>query len=394
MRELFSSAMQNLLRKRGRSSLTMLGVAIGVASVLVIGSISQCGADALTREMDSLGLNGIAISAAQESGAALSQEDLNVIRQNRNVQQAMPILMQNASAVAREYETPAMVWGIDANANRMISLSVQHGRAIHSGDIRSSAQVCLVDEKFSQASYSRENIVGKRVSILCGGQAEEFLVVGVVKTGSGLLQNMIGDYIPTFLYIPYTTMQSMLGKSSFDQIAVKLNPKASLDAVGQELAARLDAYHGQTGAYTSSNLTKQRESLTNILEIVTLALSAVGAISLLVASLSIMTVMLVSVKERTREIGIKKAIGAQRSVILLEFLLEALLLTVFGCMFGSVLGYGISFGGAALLGLPLPFRADLFLAAIGFSLLSGLLFGVYPAMKASALKPVDALRTE
>ena len=394
MRELFSSALQNLLRKRARSFLTVLGVAIGVASVLVIGSISQCGADALTREMDSLGLNGIAISAAQESGAALSQEDLNVIRQNRNVQQAMPILMQNASAVAREYETPAMVWGIDANANRMISLSVQHGRAIHSGDIRSSAQVCLVDEKFSQASYSRENIVGKRVSILCGGQAEEFLVVGVVKTGSGLLQNMIGDYIPTFLYIPYTTMQSMLGKSSFDQIAVKLNPKASLDAVGQELAARLDAYHGQTGAYTSSNLTKQRESLTNILEIVTLALSAVGAISLLVASLSIMTVMLVSVKERTREIGIKKAIGAQRSVILLEFLLEALLLTVFGCMFGSVLGYGISFGGAALLDLPLPFRADLFLAAIGFSLLSGLLFGVYPAMKASALKPVDALRTE
>ena len=394
MRELFSSALQNLLRKRGRSFLTMLGVAIGVASVLVIGSISQCGADALTREMDSLGLNGIAFFAVQESGAAFSQEVLNVIRQNRTVQQAMPILMQNASAVAREYETPAMVWGIDANANRMISLSVQHGRAIHSGDIRSSAQVCLVDEKFSQASYSRENIVGKRVSILCGGQAEEFLVVGVVKTGSGLLQNMIGDYIPTFLYIPYTTMQSMLGKSSFDQIAVKLNPKASLDAVGQELAARLDAYHGQTGAYTSSNLTKQRESLTNILEIVTLALSAVGAISLLVASLSIMTVMLVSVKERTREIGIKKAIGAQRSVILLEFLLEALLLTVFGCMFGSVLGYGISFGGAALLGLPLPFRADLFLAAIGFSLLSGLLFGVYPAMKASALKPVDALRTE
>ena len=139
---------------------------------------------------------------------------------------------------------------------------------------------------------------------------------------------------------------------------------------------------------------KQKDGLTNMLDIITLVLSAVGAISLLVASLSIMTVMLVSVNERTREIGIKKSIGAKKSAILLEFLFEAVLITLLGCAVGIMFGYGISYAGASYFQMRLSFRGDILLLAVGFSLLTGVIFGVYPAAKASNLKPVDALRME
>ncbi|NLG93561.1 MAG: FtsX-like permease family protein, partial [Clostridiales bacterium] len=123
-------------------------------------------------------------------------------------------------------------------------------------------------------------------------------------------------------------------------------------------------------------------------------LTAVGSVSLLVASLSIMTVMLVSVNERTREIGIKKAIGAKRSSIMLEFMFEAILISFIGCIFGLVAGYLISYAGANSFGMALNIRGDMILPVVAFSILFGTIFGIYPAYKASNMKPVDALRQE
>ena len=131
-----------------------------------------------------------------------------------------------------------------------------------------------------------------------------------------------------------------------------------------------------------------------MLEIITLILTAVGAISLLVASLSIMTVMLVSVNERTREIGIKKAIGASRSSIMVEFLFEAVLISLIGCVTGLLLGYAISASGATLMEITFPLNSKTILPSVVFSLVTGIVFGVYPAYKASKLAPVDALRME
>ena len=223
---------------------------------------------------------------------------------------------------------------------------------------------------------------------------EEFEVVGVIKTGSGLLQNLIGDYIPNFLYVPYTTLQSVTGKNSFDQIAVRVEDNYDVDEAGQSIVSTLSNTTGISDGFLANNLVKQKDGLKSILNTVTVVLSAVGAISLLVASLSIMTVMMVSVNERTREIGIKKSIGARRSTILCEFLLEAIFISLIGCLIGVVVGIGISFFGASYVNISLQLRKDIILLAVGFSLLSGIIFGVYPAAKASRLKPVDALRIE
>ena len=397
MIDMVRCAVRNLGRKKVRSALTIMGISIGVASVIMIGNISQCGTNAINTELDSLGLSGLSISTSTfgDTAISLTQDDLDLVCSNHSVAQAMPIMMENTQAYDKKSnELNTLLWGIDAKANQIISLKVIHGRCINNSDVNLAGNVCMVDQNFSKTMYQREDIVGKKIPILCGGAVEDYEVVGVIKTGSGLLQNMIGNYIPNFIYIPYTTMQDAIGRKSFDQIAVKVNPDVDVDAAGNEIVSTLARVNGFNEGYHANNLSKQKEGLSNLLNIVTVILSAVGAISLLVASLSIMTVMLVSVNERTREIGIKKSIGARRRTIMLEFLLEALLLSLIGCVIGAIVGNLVSYLGALYVGISLGVRLDIILLAMGFSVFTGVIFGVYPAAKASNLRPVDALRLE
>lgn len=395
MIDYIKSAFQNLSRKRARTFLTIFGIAIGVGSVIIIGNISQCGTTALSTELDSLGLGGLTISSsANASNIVINQNDLGIVKKTDQVEQAAPIIVQRTEASTRTIHTNALVWGIDTKASEIISINLLYGRLFNNADITSGANVCLVDEAFSKSAYKRSNIVGKNISILCGSTQETFKVIGIIKTGSGLLQNIIGDYIPTFIYVPYTTVQTAVGRDDFDQIAVKIKKGANVDNIGKSIVDNLNRNNGTVDAFVSNNLAKQKDTLTNMLDIITLILSAVGAISLLVASLSIMTVMLVSVNERTREIGIKKAIGAKRSSIMLEFMFEAILISLIGCLFGIIAGYLVSYAGAAYFRMKLSVRIDIMLLAVGFSVFSGTVFGVYPAYKASKLKPVDALRQE
>ena len=349
------AAAKNLGRKKLRSSLTILGITIGVASVILIGNIGQCGTQAVNAEVNSLGLGGLTISAGSQEGgeAGLTLEDLKTIRKTASVEEAAPVIMQNTKIGYRNEQMDALVWGIDTKASQVISLQVLYGRSISNGDVNTCANVCMVDQNFARAAYNRDN----------------------------------------FVYVPYSTLQHTTGNNYFDQIAVRVEAGSDADEIGQTIVNTLARVNGG-GEYVSNNLVKQKDGLLKLMDIVTLVLSAVGAISLLVASLSIMTVMLVSVNERTREIGIKKSIGAKRSTILLEFLLEAVLISIIGCGIGVIIGNGISYVGASLFGITLSLRLDVMGSAVLFSLLTGIIFGVYPAVKASAMRPVDALRQD
>jgi putative ABC transport system permease protein len=310
------------------------------------------------------------------------------------VDSAIPVVLDYTKTYMRELMMDAAVWGIDYGASQVFYLNSLHGRLLTKNDVTAHRDVCVVDQNVARAYYKRDNIVGKTVSIQFASGNRELEIVGVVSSGGNLLQGLIGEVVPCFVYMPYTTLQDYSGKDSFDQIAVKIKPGVDGDIAGEQIQNVLVDYTGVSGGFKAENMASQKEKLDSVLNIITVALSAIAAVSLIVAGLSIMTVMLVSVNERTREIGIKKSIGASRRSILTEFMVEAFAISVIGSLIGTAVGVLLIVVGCLPFGIPIRINSQIVLVCIAFSILVGVVFGVYPASVASKLKPVDALRCE
>ena len=397
MLEMLKIAVRNLTRKSMRTWLTIASISIGIASVVVIGAIGDAGKAAVTSELDNMGITGLSVSTAAygtSTSVHLQMDELNAIRELPSVENAMPLIMYYTDSTLKGEKTDSLVWGIDSGAKQVISLELLHGRLINKNDVEDTAKVCLVDQNYALTTYGRENIVGKTMQILMNGNEETYEIVGIVSAGSSIMQNVIGNYVPSIVYVPYTSLQEYAVINKFDQIAVKVNPGSNVEDAQSSIISALDQVSGTTGAFHAENLAKQRDQLMSMLDIITLVLSLIGGISLIVAGLGIMTIMLVSVTERTREIGIKKAIGAKNHKIMVEFLLEAVFITAIGSLLGALVGLGISMLGLMAVGMSAAIQWPTILNAIGVSMLIGVFFGVYPAYKASKLRPVEALRIE
>ncbi len=386
-------AIRVLFRKPLRSFLTMLGILIGVASVILIGVISQYGTDMLGNEMESLGLSSLMITSEDTRFDPLGEEELFRINSMEGVADTSPVLMQTGEVAAGDVECESMLWGISYRADHIISLQIVAGRVFNASDCMQYRDVCLIDESLSKQAFDTIDSVGKQLQIEIGNESYTFTVAGVVKTGTGLLQNLLSGYIPSFIYLPYTTMQLYSGRSNFDQIAVKTEDGVSADWIGEEVVEELNRVVGVDG-YSAGNLAGQKESLKNILNLCTLVFSAVGGISLLVASLSIMTIMFISIQERKQEIGIKKALGAGKGRIMLDFLSEALLLSGMGSAAGIAVGLLVCGILAVSFGITVHIRTEIVISAVFLSIISAVLFSLWPAKRAADMRPVDALRQE
>lgn len=334
MFDLFRCAFQNLTRKKSRTWLTILSIAVGVASVILISSIGAIGTQTVNREIDELGIGALTVSS-NSLGAdqiALGEEHLNFLRIQSQVAEAVPVLTEKARVEMRGLLADGMIWGIDAGAKQIFNLDLQYGRLFRKEDILSGQKICLVDETMAQAFYHRENIVGKKLKISLDGHYGTFDIVGVVSSGGNILQNFIGEYVPSFVYIPYTSMQRTLGQNGFDQIALKVEEETNIDAFSEQIIRELEELEGKEGVFRAQNIAQQKEKLNHIMQLVSQILSTIAGISMVVAGLGIMTVMLAAVSERTREIGIKKSIGATKVDIIREFLIEAFALSLLGML--------------------------------------------------------------
>lgn len=389
MNGVWRSAWIALWRKRLRSMLTISSIAIGTAMVVLILCIGRIGTSAVGDELENMGMNGLSVSSSE----GLEEGSLTSIRALPSVRAAMPLTVEFVSVSVGGNGYAAMSCGIDAGGDQVISLELLHGRMLSHRDVAEEAAVCVVDENLAKDIYGRSNVVGQSFTVIYGEGAMDVTVVGVSATGSSLLQNVTA-LIPYMIYLPYTSQQMVTGDTGFDQIAVRLMQGEESEAAVTSIRRVLTGSGQVSGTLMTEDLAGQRERLENMMDIVSLALTAIGAVSLLVSGFGILTVMLSSVNERTREIGVKKAIGASRNRIMWEFLAGALLLSLCGALVGVLLGCGAVFIGCRLLGYPVVFPAAQLLGVVVLTMLLGMLFGAYPAYRASGLKPVDALRYE
>lgn len=383
----------NIFRSRTRSLLTMAGIAVGVFSVVLISTVGAVGTAEVSKTLVTMGVDTLLIQSAKNSvSVTLTDSDVSAVRGIDGVSDVMPLMASVTEAKMINRRLDCYVWGVDRSADKLISLEAKHGRLINNSDTAARSKVCVIDEQFALASYGRSNIVGKKLSMFLGGKYHTFEIVGIAQSGLSSLQGMLTNIMPGFMYIPITTMQSLCGRTTYDKIAVKLDDMNSDTAVVGRVTDELGRLNGVTDGYVCNNLLSQKGQLDDILKIVTTALSLVAGISLVVSGISVMTTMMMSVGERTREIGIKKAIGAKSSDICLEFLTESVILTLLGSGAGTVLGLLASLIGCAALAV--PFTADPGSLAVSalVSAAIGAVFGAYPAVKAAKLRPAEALR--
>ncbi len=388
MLELIRMTAHHLRRKRLRTLLTVAGIAVGTLLISLVSFLGDAGKEVIGKELKSMGLDGISVSA--DVDGALKAETLSAIRDIRQVDAAMPLSIQFVGAFSGRFDGEIMACGIDAGADQVISLQELHGRLLSRGDVSGGTAVCVVDEALAQDAYGRENVVGKTLSVRFGDREETFEIIGVSKAGSSVLQNVAG-YIPTMVYFPYTTLQAITGDEAFDQIAVRVNSAGDMDAARDTLRRLLDRTDTVDATYVLENLASQREKLNGLMDIVSLVLQVISAVSLLVAGISIMTIMLVSVHERTKEIGIKKAIGATGGRIMAEFMAEAILLTLAGSLGGIALAVAAALVGSIISGVQIGVSLSTVIGVTAFSVILGAVFGVYPAKKAASLPPAEAL---
>lgn len=386
-------AIKSITRGRIRSVLTIVGVAVGVFAVVVISGVGSVGTSEITATMATMGINS-ALVETTESGAelTLTDSDVSSFGQLNGVRKAMPLMASPTESRLLGENITCYAWGVDEDAKDIISIEPLHGRLISDSDVKTGGYVCVVDEQIALDSYGRSNIVGKKINLLLGGRYVEFEIVGIAKSGITTLQNIMSGIIPSFVYIPYSTMQDITGRGTFDKIALLLDEENASESLTQQLTDSVNSLKSVDTGLTISNFLSQKTQLTDILGTTTTVLSLIAGISLVVSGITVMTTMLVSVNERTREIGIKKSIGAKNSDILWEFLLESVLLTAFGSLCGIVTALALCMAGCALLGVSFTIPTAQIAVAFLFSVGMGAVFGAYPAVKAARLSPIDALR--
>lgn len=394
MFECIKQSLRVIGKSRLKAFLTVGGIAIGVSSVVIISSIGEMGKSAVDNQLTDMGMDSFVVTGTESNFDGLWEDDLETLKSVPDVRNAMPLINYFTEISSRGENSPAMIWGVNEDADDVIELKTVSGRLINKSDVLSSKKVCVVDEQIAMNRYKRNTIVGKEIGISINGRVENFEVIGVVSNGVNLLQNMFGDLVPSFVYVPYTTLSEETNNRYFTQIAVKLDDETDSDSAFNALSHAVLCQRDEKTEIRVENLLKQKSQMNKIADITSKALSIVAGISLVVSGLSVMTVMLVSVKERTREIGIKKSIGAKNYDILTEFLTESVLITLIGGIIGLLFGLSVSAVAGFITGLPSFMGMEGIVFVLIFVMAIGALFGAYPAYKASKLNPVEALRSE
>ena len=396
--ELLRLAWGSIRAHRLRSLLTMLGITIGIASVILLTSIGEGTRRYILDQFTQFGTNVIAINPGKtmttgQPGALaatirkLTIEDAEAIRRVPGVEKVVPVAMGMALVEAGERGRSVFVYGVNSEIPDVWKFRVRQGTFLPEGDPRRGAPVAVVGPKLKRELFGEKNALGEHVRI--GGS--RFQVIGVMAPKGMLLGLDIDDSV----YVPVTRAQQIFNQDGLMEIDLTFSQNHTLASVEAGITRVLKERHDGEEDFTITSQTEMVDVMGRVMGVIGVAVGGIGGISLVVGAIGILTMMWISVNERTSEIGLTKAMGAGSGQVLLLFLVEAALLSSAGGALGILSGVGIAWSIKLFLpGLPVHTPVGYVVAALAVSLAVGLLSGVLPARRAAALDPVEALHAE
>jgi putative ABC transport system permease protein len=398
-------AIRSLNKNKVRSLLTMLGIIIGVASVIAMLAIGQGSRDAIQKQIAGMGTNVIMIfpgasfrgGVATAAGTAVSLkiEDVEAIRaQCPAVRYLSPVARAGGQVIAANNNWNTSIYGVYSEYLDIRNLELESGNRYTTDDEKRAAKVCIVGKTVSDNLFGEDvDPIGQKIRV----RNIPFIIVGLLKAKG---QSAMGQDQDDIIYAPYSTIQKRMRGSSTDvqQVYISAISEADIPVAQQQidelLRTRKNLSLSDDPPFTIRTQTEITQTATATSATMITLLASIASISLLVGGIGIMNIMLVSVTERTREIGLRMAIGARGRDILRQFLLEAMLLSILGGLIGIALGVGTSKALVQFLGWPVTLTSYSIVLAFSFATIIGVFFGWYPARKAANLIPMEALRYE
>ena len=393
-------ALRDIRRNVMRSVLTILGIVIGVAAVITMVTIGGGATVQVRQQIANMGSNLLMVSPGKRLGPGQSTGDIPfkqadaeaIARDISSVAAVAPVSSQSIKAIFGNQNWSTQVTGSDNQYFRVTNRSIKSGRQFSDSELRSGAAVCIVGETVLKKLFGGQEAMGEKIRL----QKLSCEVIGLMEAKG---QSTMGTDQDDIVVIPLCTYQRRIaGNQDVGFIQISVQGGVATEKVQQDIERLLrERRHLSPSDDDNFNVMDMKEiikMLTGTTQLLTALLSAVAAVSLLVGGIGIMNIMLVSVTERTREIGVRLAIGALESEVLMQFLVEAVVLSSFGGLIGIVLALAASVWLAEVLHVPFVFNAGIVLIAFLFAAVVGVIFGYFPALKAARLDPIEALRHE
>lgn len=403
--EYIKMAVQNIHANKGRSFLTMLGIIIGIASVIAIVSIGEGTKNQMNSEIDGIGGGQIAVSVSNDAiteSEFITAEDVQAVREIDTVEGVNVSESYEGETVTGKGNFSIMLTAEGPDAKLLNNSEMKYGSYFGENEIEEGKNVCVISDADAKRLFGTDDVVGMNLDITCYDSSKSFRIMGVTtQKENGTFVSYTYDGMPVTVNIPYSSMEDLVGATDeFYSLMIQGDKTLDSQIIADQVVHVLEKRHQCAGEeyFQVQSFQDVMQSMNEMLGMVTAFISFVAGISLLVGGIGVMNIMLVSVTERTREIGIRKSLGAKTSSIMLQFLAEAAILTVIGGLIGIILGilaaYGICSVISGSIGMTITpgISPTVIFVATLFSCAVGVFFGIYPAKKAARLSPIEALR--
>ena len=396
-----------------RSALTMLGIIIGVSSVIAIITVGDGGRDYIINTINEMGgaaVINISVRPSATLNDFITAGDINAIREISEVEYVSPIVMGFGGIETRYGNGIGITIGGNDDMAYIMAGEYEYGRFFTRDEYLSRSSVAIIDTMSALAIFGRGNCVGESIAYRMNGRTRNLKIIGVMNLmgtfgadAEGMMPALSafggagGDIMSCMMIIPSTLATQMNDTAErYEAAYITAFDDRMLDSVGETARSIIQARHGNSdrNVYSVINMARFVDLVGSVIWIFTIFIASVSGISLVVGGVGVMNIMLVSVTERTREIGIRKALGARTQTILFQFLTESVVICFIGGVVGLTLGVSIAAFVSWLMKVPLSVKLWTVVLAVGFSSAIGMFFGIYPAKKAADMPPIEALRKE